>query len=544
MRKLEDFAGWIILLSGWPRYFVLLIAGAASALAMPPFDQVYILYFTFPLLVWAMDGLAADPESGFFQRLRDGFKPGFFFGFGYFFGGIWWIGNAFLVDAHGFLWALPLAIIGVPTMLACFWGIATLFARLFWGGDFRRLFFLAAFFAIAEYLRGMVLTGFPWNPIGSAAAFTPILMQSTSVIGIYGLTAIAVFLFSAPGIFTPGSEYQRGGKKLVLVFVVLFAAIHAGFGAYRISNAGSDYVDGVQLRLMQPNIDQRDKFDREKEAEVISTYLDVSTSASQTGKEGLSGITHLVWPESVFPFFLTQRRDVLASIEAMLPAGTSLITGAVRGEASSGPGPGYVFNSVYIINDRGEIISASDKTHLVPFGEYLPFQKLLESWGLRQLTELEGGFEPGITRRLISTGTGPSFLALICYEIIFSGAIWEPANHASERPEWIVNVTNDGWFGNTPGPYQHERQAQLRAVEEGLPVVRVANTGISGVYDAYGRPVNRIGLGERGAVDSPLPVALGGTIFVHYGDLPLWIIIGLFFAVGMLPQGIARPTFG
>ena len=328
-------------------------------------------------------------------------------------------------------------------------------------------------------------------------------MQSGAVLGVYGLTAFSVFVFSTLGIFTPGSEYRASGRRLILTLSAIFIICHTGYGIYRLNSAELDFVEGVQLRLMQPNIDQRDKFNKEKEAEVIRTYLDVSTSVSQSGKEGLSGITHLVWPESAFPFFLTQRRDVLASIEAMLPAGTSLITGAVRGEVSTGAGPGYVFNSVYVINDRGEINICRRQNPSCTVWRISSVSTLAESWGLRQLTQLEGGFEPGITRRPLSTGTGPNFLALICYEIIFSGAIWSDTDPQADRPEWIVNVTNDGWFGNTPGPYQHERQAQLRAVEEGLPVVRVSNTGISGVYDSYGRPVAKLGLGVQGAIDSP-----------------------------------------
>ncbi len=532
IRTIERFAAWVILLSGWLRYLVLFLAGAVSALAAPPFDLFFILFLTFPVLVWGMDGVASDPDNGLFHRLRMGFLPGFFFGFGYFLAGLWWIGNAFLVDAQGFMWALPIAIIAVPAVLACFWGAATALARLFWAGDGRRLFILAAFFTLSEYLRSFVATGFPWNPLGGAAYVSPVTMQTASLLGTYAMTAFVVVVFSAFAVFVPGSEHARRRQFAFVTFAFVLLAGHFLFGFQRLAGSQTAMAEGVSLRLMQPNIPQREKFNRAREAEIIKTYLDVSTMAGENGKEGLSGTTHLIWPESSFPFFLTNRRDVLASIAAMLPEGTSLITGAVRGEASSGTGRDYVFNSVYLINDQGEIVSAADKTHLVPFGEYLPFQKWAESIGLRQLTKLEGGFEPGSSRKLLSSGKGPAFLPLVCYEIIFSNELW---NGESGRPQWVINVTNDGWFGNTPGPYQHERQAVLRAVEEGLPVVRVSNTGISGVYDPYGRTLGRLGLGIKGVVDSGLPQALQSTFFATHASYLHWVVFACFAVIGIIP---------
>jgi len=427
-------AGWFILLSGWQRNGVAVLAGIISALAMPPFDLVFLLFATFPILVWLMDGAASEPSSKLFSRLWDGFKPGFFFGFGYFFAGLWWIGSAFLVEAEDFLWALPIAIIAVPFALALFWGAATALARVFWS-----------------------------NPISGAAFFNPLMMQSASVTGIYGMTAFAVFVFSAAGIIVPGIDNQARSRKFVLSLTSVFIAMHVGYGIWRLQEANTDFVPEVALRLVQPNIDQRYKFDKDKEAENFKRYMDLSISEGDGEVKGLSGKTHLIWPESAFPYLLTQRRDTLATIGSMLPEGTSLITGAARAEAATSGGDGFVFNSVYVINHQGEIVSAADKTHLVPFGEYVPFQGVASMLGLEQLANQDGGFEPGSSRKLISTGIGPKILPLICYEIIFSGALW----NNKERPGWIVNLTNDAWFGNTPGPYQHLRQSVLRGVEEG-----------------------------------------------------------------------------
>ena len=531
--NIENWAGWFILLSGWQRNGVAILAGIVSALAMPPFDLVFLLFATFPVLVWLMDGAASEPSSGFFSKLWDGFKPGFFFGFGYFFAGLWWIGSAFLVEAEDFLWALPIAVLAVPAILALFWGGATALARIFWSGDSGRLFILAASFTLFEYLRGFVATGLPWNPISGAAFFTPLMMQSASITGIYGMTAFAVFVFSSAGVIVPGVDNQTVTRKFVLIVSSVFLVTHIGYGVWRIQEAKTDFVPEVALRLVQPNIEQKYKFDKDKEAENFKTYMDLSTSAGTSEgegeKAGLSGTTHLIWPESSFPYLLTQRRDTLAAIGSMLPEGTSLLTGAARAEAATSGSGGFVFNSVYVINHQGEIVTAADKTHLVPFGEYVPFQSVAKTLGIEQLANQDGGFEPGSSRKLISTGIGPKILPLICYEIIFSGALW----NKQERPGWIMNLTNDSWFGYTPGPYQHLRQSILRGVEEGLPVVRVANSGISGVYDAYGRTIKELPLGEAGIIDSKLPIALEPTLFKSWNGKLHWIIMGLFFCMGL-----------
>ncbi len=526
--NIENWAGWFILLSGWQRNGAAILAGIVSALAMPPFDLVFLLFATFPILVWLMDGAASEPSSGFFAKLWDGFKPGFFFGFGYFFAGLWWIGNAFLVEAEDFLWALPIAITVVPFVLALFWGGATAFARIFWSGDAGRLFMLAASFTLFEYLRGFVATGFPWNPISGAAFFTPVMMQSASITGIYGMTAFAVFAFSTAGIIVPGVDNQARTRKFALMVSSVFVLAHAGYGVWRLQEATINFVPEVELRLVQPNIDQRNKFDKDKEAGNFKTYMDLSVAKGKGDKNGLAGTTHLIWPESVFPYLLTQRRDTLAAIGSMLPEGTTLLTGAARAEAATSGGEGFVFNSVYVIDDKGEIVSAADKTHLVPFGEYVPFQSIARALGIRQLVNQDGGFEPGSSRKLLSTGIGPKILPLICYEIIFSGSLW----NKQERPGWIMNLTNDAWYGNTPGPYQHLRQSVLRGVEEGLPVVRVANSGISGVYDAYGRVVKELELGQAGIIDTKLPTSLEVTFFKAWSGKFHWIVFGFFFLIG------------
>ena len=266
---------------------------------------------------------------------------------------------------------------------------------------------------------------------------------------------------------------------------------------------------------MQPNLQQDEKFNYAAEAEVMKRYLALSDRSTGPQSTGVRDVTHLIWPESAFPFFLTREADALAQIADLLPQGTVLITGAVRApEPIAGAAIARAYNSVYVIDHDGSMLSVYDKVHLVPFGEYLPFQSFLEQLGLMQLTKVQGGFIPGDRRRAIEVPRAPRFLPLICYEIIFPGE----AVPRGERPGWLLNLTNDGWFGISTGPYQHFQQARVRAIEEGLPLVRAANTGISAVVDPLGRIIKSLPLGAEGVLDSPLPPPVGRTLYVRAGD--------------------------
>jgi apolipoprotein N-acyltransferase len=252
-------------------------------------------------------------------------------------------------------------------------------------------------------------------------------------------------------------------------------------------------------------------------------YLELSDRTTGPQSTGLRDVTHLIWPESAFPFLLTREPDALAQIASLLPQGAVLITGAVRApETAPGVAPAGAYNSVYVIDHDGSILSVYDKVHLVPFGEYLPFQSLLESLGIMQLTKLPGGFIAGERRRAQSVPRAPRFLPLICYEIIFP----DEAVPRGERPGWLLNLTNDGWFGYSSGPYQHLQQARVRAIEQGLPLVRAANTGISAVVDPLGRIIKSLPLSTEGVLDSALPRRIDPPLYVRTGDGVVGLILG------------------
>jgi apolipoprotein N-acyltransferase len=258
----------------------------------------------------------------------------------------------------------------------------------------------------------------------------------------------------------------------------------------------------------------------------MQKYLALSDRASGPQSTGVRDASILIWPESAFPFFLTREADAMAQIADLLPKGTVLITGSVRApDLPPGTRITRAYNSIYVIGHDGSVLSVYDKLHLVPFGEYLPYQDWMEKLGFEQLTRMQGGFIPGTRRRALEIPGAPRALPLICYEAIFPGDIVS----VDDRPGWIVNLTNDGWFGISTGPHQHLQQARLRAIEQGLPVVRAANTGISAVIDPMGRVVARLGLGVEGVLDASLPSAISPTIYARSGDLPAEMMIAAAF---------------
>jgi apolipoprotein N-acyltransferase len=520
--RLEALAHAVVLAWGWRRAAIAFLAGAASTVALAPLNIWPVLFLTFPLLVWLIDGATA----GRFGAVAAAFVTGWWFGFGYFVAGLYWIGIAFLVDAKTFAWLMPFAVIGFPAGLAILTGLGVAIARLLWTRGAVRIVALALSLTIAEWVRGRIFTGFPWNAFGYALTGPPTLAQGAALIGIWGLTFLTVLVFASPALLADDPAQTPRRFVLPLLGLASLAAM-AIYGTVRLAQTPTSFVPGVSLRIMQPNLPQDEKFNYSAKQQVMSRYLALSDRATGPDHAGIRDVTHLIWPESAFPFFLACEPDALAQIASLLPKGTVLITGGVR---QADPVPcgqsTRAYNSAYVIDHRGSLLEIYDKVHLVPFGEYLPFQALLESIGLMQLTKVRGGFVPGDRRRPLSIPGAPSMLPLICYEIIFP----DEAVPRGERPGWLINLTNDGWFGDSTGPYQHFQQARIRAIEQGLPLVRAANTGISAVVDPLGRIVRELPVGEEGVLDAPLPRAIDPPLYVRYGNR----VLAVLFAAAML----------
>jgi apolipoprotein N-acyltransferase len=512
----------IMLAAGWRRAAIAFLAGALSVLALAPFGFWPVLFVTFPVLVWLIDG-SADARFG---GVLAAAGAGWWFGFGYFLAGLYWIGIAFLVDAQTFAWLMPFAVAGLPAGLALFTAAGTGLARYLWTRGVTRVIALAVALTIAEWLRGHVLSGFPWNAFGYGLTQPLVLAQGAALIGLWGLTFVAVAVFATPAVLVDEPEDTRR-PWIPLACGLAVLAVLAGYGALRLSRMPTALVDGVKLRIMQPNVPQDEKFSYATRQQLMRHYVTLSDRATGPDRTGVKDVTHLIWPESAFPFFLSREPDALAQIKALLPAGTVLITGAARPDETA-PRTGGVraYNSVYVIDHEGTLLALYDKVHLVPFGEYLPFQHFLESLGLSQLVKMPGGFLSAERRRPLAVPGAPNMLPLICYEVIFPG---EAVPRDIVRPGWLVNLTNDGWFGNSTGPHQHFHEARVRAIEEGLPLVRAANTGISAVIDPVGRILASLPLGAEGVLDAPLPRAIAPTLYVRTGDS----LAGLMLAGGL-----------
>ena len=524
----------IMALTGWRRTAVAFIAGGLSALAYAPIFAAPVLFLTLPILVWLID---ASPNW------RRAASAGWLFGFGYFFFNLFWVGEAFLVEAEKFAWLMPFAVTLLPAGLALFWAAAAAVARLFWTEGIERLFVFAVVFAVFEWLRGHVLTGFPWNVVGYALTYPLPLMQSAALFGAYGLTAIALFVFPAPLVML--ADHRRrptgaGVARAVALAAVPLAILFA-YGAWRLS-APEAFVSGVKMRIVQPSVPQREKWRAEFQRKIFDDHVALSLANPQGKADSLAGITHLVWPEAAMPFFPLETPEALDVLATVIPPGTTLITGALRHDPNPTLGTAIspatrTLNSILVLDDQAKLVGAYDKMKLVPFGEYVPFDSLLSAIGIQKLTHGRGSFAEGVSPRpLFTVPALPPALGLVCYEALFPGEIVQGA----ARPGVLINVTNDGWFGNTTGPYQHYFQSRVRAVEEGVPLIRAANNGISAVVDPYGRPLQTLGLNVRGVIDSPLPEALPPPLYAKVGDWALVLVLVLFAAFARVLSKRAR----
>lgn len=528
-------ATWVASLEGWQRA---LFAAALGVLSLPAFAPLHlwpVLFLTLGPLVWLLDGCHRDHrELG--GRLKCAALIGFWFGFGYFLAGLYWVAEAFLVEPWRHGWLIPFVMTALPAGMALFFVVAAVLAMLMWWQGAARAFALAVAFGLAEYARGHVLTGLPWNLVGYSILGGDAMMQIASLFGVYALSLLAVLLFVSPAaIAAPEGSGLGGGKGTIALAASLLLLLGAGtlWGEQRLAHADSAGT-GIKVRIVQADIDQAEKWRPENSAEIFNDYLDLTKS----GAGGLSGISLVVWPETAVPFLLADSPQALSLIAQVLPEGTSLLVGSARlveeRDAQGTLTATRIFNSLLVIDDKGEVLNAYDKIHLVPFGEYLPFQDFMESLGFMQLTGVRGGFSAGTGPRLLAIPGAPPASPLICYEIIFPDDVVDISEKRvvdiSERPGWLLNITNDAWFGSSAGPYQHFHQARVRAVEQGLPLVRAANTGISAMVDPYGRILAEIGLGEKGAIDSELPKAGSQTLFARLGILVEISMIGLAFA--------------
>ncbi|MGJ3231761.1 MAG: apolipoprotein N-acyltransferase [Oceanicaulis sp.] len=491
---------------GWPLLLLLFALGAVGVLAHAPFHVQPALILALVVLVWSLDDACVNENPA-----RAGFARAWAFASGQFFAGTSWVANAFLVSAGDHAWLIWAPLILLPGGLALFWGAAgALYARFAPRGPARVLVF-AGLFVLAEALRATILSGFPWNLPGHVFPAGGAMSQIASVIGASGLSAFTLLAFSAPAaLIGPGTALKRA------IPVAAGFAVLAGFqvfGVARLASAEAE-ASGLVVRVVQVNIDQRDKR-YEDRAAILERYLDLSAAP------GLESVDALVWPEGAIPGFLLNDPPLLARIRDRLPQGLILFTGVVRVEfAPTGEVSDY-YNALAALRLGEEVTldATYDKARLVPFGEINPLRSLTRLIGFQTLAAWTTGYTAGPGGETLDIEGLSRVAPLICYEVVYP----RHAPGGAQRPAWLLNISNDSWFGNSAGPRQHANQARYRALESGLPLARAASSGVSGLTDPYGRPRRVLGIEEERALDLALPTPLKETIYARQGEGP-WMI--------------------
>ena len=506
---------------GWRRFVLLLLAGAIAGLSVPPFFILPALFVAMPIWVWALDG--AERLRGWRRLFGPAFSIGFAFGLGYFLVALHWLGAAFFIDGGWVLAAMPVAIVALAALIALFWGLASALAHLSWSHGWVRILTLAAWLTAAEFARGHVFTGFPFDLLGYSLTGTDEMMQLASVIGVYGLTFLAPLLAMTPALVWP-ADNRGWSQRLAPVFLALLViAGQLGYGWNRLSGTVSTERQDMALRLVQPLVYEHADFGNVDPVALIDRLLMLSDMRMNPNDQGIDDITHLVWPESSLPFFLETYPEALARIARLLPEQASLLAGVPRRPFVPGPQENTAppHNSVVAIDTEGEVVASYDKSHLVPFGEYLPFAEFFAQLGIKQFVPGADGWSPGdVKRRLMNLPAAPAPLVLVCYEIIFSGDLGDTAG-----AQFLLNLTNDAWFDGSVGPAQHAHHARLRAVEEGMSLVRAANTGLTFATDPLGRVTAALAPGEMAVLDVRPHERLAGTVFQSVRHWPVLIAV-------------------
>jgi apolipoprotein N-acyltransferase len=500
---LGRLAGRVAGLAGWRRWALAFGLGAAGSLALPPLYFVPGLVVAFTGLVWQLDGA---------RRPRQAFWLGWWFGFGYLTLSLYWIAAALFIDIAQFWWLLPFTVTGLPALLAGAAGLATFAAWATGGRGVGRVLALAAAWGVGEWVRFWAFSGFPWNLVGQVWGASDYTLQLASVVGILGLSVLAVLAAAAPATLADaGRGPARWGPSVAaLVLVVLVA----GFGAVRLSDAVVETVPGVRLRLVQASIPQTLKWKPGARDAIFQRHLELSRAP------GFDRVTDIIWAETAAPSFLDRDAGRRAVLATAVPEGGLMLVGTNR-TTPQPTDPPQVWNAMQAIDGSGRILASYDKSHLVPFGEYLPLRDVLGRLGMSKVTAGSIDFSAGPGPRTLDLPGLPPVGPLICYEVLFPGHVVDPAR----RPDWLLNLTNDGWYGRTAGPHQHLEIARARAVEEGLPLVRSANNGISAVFDAFGRERAQLGLNVAGVLDVELPRPIAPTIQARIGILGAAVLV-------------------
>lgn len=506
------------------QYIVLMVMGGLSALALPPIYGLPILCITFSYFLNVHDRLASIKQACF---------AGWWFGLGYFTAGLYWISIALWVDIEQFWWLVPFALFGIPTVLALYSAMISGVLYRLAPKTFSKYLGFACLWVLAEWLRGWMFTGFPWNILGSVWSFSDTMLQITSVTGLLGLSFLTCLLAGIPYVYR---HISRPNNIKIMVGVLILSVVVLLFGMVRLHQAGPTLYHKQQvIRVVQGNIQQDLKWDPQLQSENLQAYIDLSQKPSTLS----DAITHIIWPESAVPYLYSGQHDELYDVlQSLVPQNGALMTGMVRAKRNSFGEISALYNSFVAFNDN-KTVSMYDKSHLVPFGEYVPLRRWLPSI-FKKVTSGFTDFSAGSHYQTITVEGLSSVRPLVCYEAIFPDELFQ-LDRNQDTASLLLNITNDGWYGVSSGPYQHLQAARVRAIEQGMPLVRSANTGISAVVDAYGRIVVTTSIMQKTFVDSYIPLPLDAkTIYARYGSFIVIVPITLFFLFSIFQNSRKR----
>ena len=491
-------------LSGWRRSLLGFLLGLLAAAVLPPANALPLLLPAFVGLLW----LIASSQTAWRAALA-----GWWFGFGHFLASCYWVGAALLTDPDKFAWVAVPAVIGLSAGLALFPALAAITAFVSRRSGIARLLVFAIAWTAAEWLRGHLLTGFPMNLIGTSWSLSEGMMQLSALTGIYGLSFVTILAAAAPALLAErrGDRAVAAHWRTPVTAILLLAAIWLG-GTIRLAVVHPPELPGIKLLIVQANIPQELKWRAGSRQAALEKHMRMTLTALP------NGASHVIWSETSVPYDISNDARLADWLAGAVPEGGLLFTGALRQNSAGDASPRQLWNSLHAIDSSGNIAATYDKHHLVPFGEYMPLRSIMS---VAKLTHGNIDFSSGPGAQTLQVPGLPPFSPLICYEAIFPGQVAS----GDVRPGWLLNITNDGWFGNTAGPYQHLQAARLRAIEEGLPMVRAANTGISAVIDPLGRILAHLPLGQEGVLQIALPRALGRTPYAMLGDWTLFLIL-------------------
>jgi apolipoprotein N-acyltransferase len=505
-------------LTGWRRNLTAIAAGIVASLSLPPADVLPVLWLALPALVWLLDGV---------KTWKGALWVGWLFSFGFLAFSLYWLTFALFVAIDQYWWLVPFASSGLAFGLSIYFGIGTAIAwRVPPERPLARILALTGMWSLAWWVYGHALTGFPWNLPCYAWTEFPWLIQIASVIGIYGVTLLVILTPALAALLgSPFMTRAQGWRATAAgIGIVLLATI---FGAVRLPAAAMPVVPDVRLRLVQPSISQNLKWVEGRYDDNLRQHMELSLKPADKPP------TAIIWSEAAEPFPLEKHPQNAKIIAAMLKPGQLLITGIDRDLTDQNP-PSFR-DSIQVLDSDGDILATQDKFHYVPFGEYMPLSKYLPMIKAVAVGDIEP--TPGPGPQTIRLPGLPPAGPLICYEVIFPNDVVD----RNDRPDWLIDVTNDAWFGLSAGPYQHFAMMRVRSVEEGLPLANAANDGISGVVDPYGRVTARLGLGKVGVVDADLPRPLPETLYAKMGDVPFFVMATLLAMAGFI-LGRRKPS--